>query len=69
MYIIIAAIIIAIAIIIAAFIIENRLIETNKILDMIDFRIVNISYNSNNIVGMLGEFCKKYNNIFDSMQK
>ena len=58
MYIIIAAIIIATAIIAAAFIIKNELIKINKTLDYIDFRLVNISYNSNSVVGILGEFCK-----------
>ena len=58
MYIIIAAVIIAIAIIIAAFIIESELIKINKILDYIDFRLINMSYNSNSIVGILGEINK-----------
>lgn len=58
MYIIIAAIIIATAIIVAAFIIEDRLSHIDKTLDYIDFRLVNMSYNSNSIVGILGEINK-----------
>lgn len=69
MYIIIGSLIISAAILIAAVIIETELIKIDKTLDQLDYRIVNISYNSNSIVGILGEFCKKYNNILDSMQK
>ena len=60
MYIIIASFIISIAIFVAAIIIDNRLTETNKILDMIDYRLVNISYNSNSVIGILGELNKKW---------
>jgi len=58
MYIIFTAIIIGVSIVAAALIIENRLTNIDKTLDMIDFRLVNVSYNSNSIVGMIGEFLK-----------